>query len=300
MARFTEKPAAAVAAGRRLRPAPVESGMFVATARTLLRELGEHAPEVLAAVAEAVARRQQDLDFTRLEAAAFAQAPSLSLDHAVAEHTRQAAVVPADIAWSDVGSWDALWRLGAKDAAGNVAAGDALLVGAEDCYVRGEGILTAVVGLKDAVVVATPDAVLAVHRDQAQQVREVVRRLQATHRKEALSHARCHRPWGFYETLILQPRFQVKRIVVEPGRMLSLQKHHHRAEHWVVVAGTALVVRDAEEVMLQENESIYLPLGCVHRLVNPGRIPLALIEVQVGAYLGEDDIVRLEDAYARG
>ena len=297
---FSEKPLAAIAAefvasGRHL----WNSGMFVVTARTLLQEMQAHAPEILARVAEAVERRQQDLDFIRLDVAAFGQAPSLSLDHAVAEHTLHAAVVPADIAWSDVGSWDALWKLGAKDAAGNVAIGDTMLVGAEDCYVRSEGILTAVVGLKDAVVVVTPDAVLAMHRDQAQNVKEVVQRLNATHRKEALSHNRCYRPWGFYETLILQSRFQVKRIVVEPGKMLSLQKHFHRAEHWVVVSGTALVVRDAEEIALQENESIYLPLGCVHRLVNPGRIPLALIEVQVGSYLGEDDIVRLEDAYAR-
>ena len=300
VARFAEKPPAAVAAefaasGRHL----WNSGMFVVTARTLLQEMREHAAAILDRVAEAVERRQQDLDFIRLDAAAFGQAPSLSLDHAVAEHTRHAAVVPADIAWSDVGSWDALWKLGEKDPAGNVASGDTLLVGAEDCYVRSEGILTAVVGLKDAVVVVTPDAVLAMHRNEAQKVKEVVERLTAAQRKEALSHNRCYRPWGFYETLILQSRFQVKRIVVEPGKMLSLQKHFHRAEHWVVVSGTALVVRDAEEVTLQENESIYLPLGCVHRLVNPGRIPLALIEVQVGSYLGEDDIVRLEDAYAR-
>jgi mannose-1-phosphate guanylyltransferase/mannose-6-phosphate isomerase len=300
VARFEEKPPADVAAGfvasgRHL----WNSGMFVFTARSLLRELREHAPEVAERVSDAVRQCRQDLDFVRLDFAAFSAAPSLSLDYAVAERTSHAAVVPADMGWGDIGSWDAIWKFGQKDGQGNVAVGDTLLVKSEDCYVRSDGILTAVVGLKDAVVVVTPDAVLAMHRDQAQQVKEVVRRLQGTQRKEALSHNRCYRPWGFYETLILQSRFQVKRIVVEPGKMLSLQKHFHRAEHWVVVEGSALVVRDSEEVLLRENESIYLPLGCVHRLVNPGRIPLALIEVQVGSYLGEDDIVRLEDAYAR-
>ncbi len=300
VSRFEEKPSAEVAArfvasGRHL----WNSGMFVFTARTLLRELHEHAPEVVERVSEAVRRCKRDLDFVRLDAAAFGAAPSLSLDYAVAERTRHAVVVPADICWGDIGNWDALWRYGRKDADGNVSSGDALLLGAEDCYVRSDGMLTAVVGLKDVVVVATPDAVLAIHRDQAQRVKEVVQRLQRSRRKEALSHSRCYRPWGFYETLILQSRFQVKRIVVEPGKMLSLQKHFHRAEHWVVVEGSALVVRDSEEVLLRENESIYLPLGCVHRLINPGRIPLALVEVQVGSYLGEDDIVRLEDAYAR-
>jgi mannose-1-phosphate guanylyltransferase/mannose-6-phosphate isomerase len=208
-------------------------------------------------------------------------------------------VVPADLGWSDVGSWNALWELGEKDGAGNVAIGDVLLEGATNCYARSDGMLTAVVGLEDAVVVTTTDAVLVMHRDRAQEVKKIVDRLRRDGRSEAAAHSRCYRPWGFYESLITAHRFQVKRIVVKPGEKLSLQKHFHRAEHWVVVAGTAMVTRDADQVLVRENESIYLPLGCMHRLENPGRIPLELIEVQSGAYLGEDDIVRVEDTYGR-
>ncbi len=298
--RFVEKPdaaaaAALVASGRHL----WNSGMFVFTAATLLAELEIHAPAVLAAVRAAVAARQVDLDFIRLGADAFAACPSISLDYAVAERTAHAAVVPAEIGWSDVGSWTALWELGVKDEAGNVAIGDVVLEGAENCYVRSDGMLAAVVGLSDAVVVVTEDAVLAAHRDQAQDVKKLVDRLRALGRREAVAHNRVYRPWGFYESLISGDRFQVKRIVVHPGHKLSLQKHYHRAEHWVVVSGSALVTRNDDVLLVQENESIYLPLGCVHRLENPGKIPLALIEVQSGAYLGEDDIVRLEDTYGR-
>jgi mannose-1-phosphate guanylyltransferase/mannose-6-phosphate isomerase len=300
LARFVEKPDAATArklaaSGRHL----WNSGMFVFTARTLLEEMERHAPEVLAALRPAVTGRAEDLDFIRLEPEAFARVPNISLDYAVAERTDRAAVVPADLGWSDVGSWGALWELGAKDPAGNVAAGDVLLEEAENCYVRSDGILTAVVGLQDAVVVVTADAVLAMHRDRAQDVKRVVDRLRAAGRPEAVAHSRVYRPWGFYESLIQGERFQVKRIVVTPGQKLSLQKHFHRAEHWVVVSGTALVTCDATTQLLRENESVYLPLGCVHRLENPGRIPLTLIEVQSGAYLGEDDIVRFEDTYGR-
>ena len=300
LARFVEKPSAAraadlVASGRHL----WNSGMFVFSAQTMLEELQVHAPEVLQAVRAAVEHRQQDLDFIRLEAASFAASPNISLDYAVAERTKRAAVVPADLGWSDVGSWGALWELGAKDDGGNVAVGDVLLENANDCYVRSDGILTAVVGLSNAVVVVTEDAVLAMHRDDAQDVKKVVDRLRAAGRHEAVAHNRCYRPWGFYESLINGDRFQVKRIVVTPGHKLSLQKHYHRAEHWVVVCGSALVTRDEEQVLVRENESLYLPLGCVHRLENPGKIPLTLIEVQSGAYLGEDDIVRLEDTYGR-
>jgi mannose-1-phosphate guanylyltransferase/mannose-6-phosphate isomerase len=300
VARFVEKPNAAeaarlVASGRHL----WNSGMFVFTARTMLGELAYFAPEVLDCVQRAVAERQRDLDFIRLDAAAFAASPDISIDYAVAERTRLAAVVPADLGWSDVGSWRALWELGEKDGQGNIAIGDTMLEQARDCYVRSDGVLTAVVGLRDAVVVVTKDAVLAMHRDHAQDVKTIVERLRADGRAEATTHNRIYRPWGFYESLIEGDRFQVKRIVVLPGQTLSLQKHFHRAEHWVVVNGTAMVTRGAEEVMLRENESIYLPLGTVHRLANPGRIPLTLIEVQSGAYLGEDDIVRLEDTYGR-
>jgi mannose-1-phosphate guanylyltransferase/mannose-6-phosphate isomerase len=300
VARFREKPdartaAAMVADGKHL----WNSGMFVFTAETLIEEMAAYAPDVLASARAALTARKTDLDFIRLDRAAFAACPSISLDFAVAERTRRAAVVPADLGWSDVGSWSALWDLGAKDADGNVAVGDVLLENSANCYARSDGMLTAVVGLTDAIVVTTEDAVLAMHRDCAQDVKKIVERLRAAGRHEAAAHRSCYRPWGFYESLISGDRFQVKRIVVKPGEKLSLQKHFHRAEHWVVVAGTALVVRDTEEVMLRENESIYLPLGCVHRLENPGRIPLTLIEVQSGSYLGEDDIVRFEDTYGR-
>lgn len=300
VARFIEKPDAATAArlitdGRHL----WNSGMFVFTAQTLLREMDLHAPDVLPAVRQAVAKRQVDLDFIRLDVDAFTACPSISLDYAVAERTREAAVVPAAIGWSDVGSWGALWELGAKDDRGNVVLGDAVLEDASGCYVRSEGRLSAVIGLKDVALVVTGDAVLAMPRDRAQDVKKIVDRLRADGRPEATEHNRTYRPWGFYESLIQGDRFQVKRIVVQPGRQLSLQSHFHRAEHWVVVNGTARVTRDKETMILRENESVYLPLGCVHRLENPGKIPLTLIEVQAGGYLGEDDIVRYEDTYGR-
>jgi mannose-1-phosphate guanylyltransferase/mannose-6-phosphate isomerase len=298
--RFVEKPdaeaaAALLATGLHL----WNSGMFVFTARTLLEELDRYEPEVLAAVRQAVACRTADLDFIRLGVEAFTACKSISLDYAIAERTARAAVVPADLGWSDVGSWGALWELGAKDAAGNVAVGDVLLEGARNCYVRSDGVLTGVIGLEDAVVVVTEDAALAMHRDAAQDVKKLVDRLKAAGRHEAVAHNRVYRPWGFYESLIQGDRFQVKRIVVMPGQKLSLQKHFHRAEHWVVVSGSAIVTRDGEKTLLHENEGTYVPLGAVHRLENPGRIPLTLIEVQSGAYLGEDDIVRIEDSYGR-
>lgn len=299
VARFLEKPDAATAAalvegGRHL----WNSGMFVATARTLLAELAHHAPDVLDAVRGAVADATRDLGFVRL-GAGFADAPSISVDHAVMERTALAAVVPCDPGWSDVGSWDALWDIAAKDAGGNATTGPVATLGARNCFVRSEGILTAVVGLEDVVLVVTDDAVLACHRNQAQDVKKIVEKLKAEGRKEATEHRRVYRPWGSYEGVAHGARFQVKRIVVRPGAKLSLQKHYHRAEHWVVVAGTAIVERDQERILLRENESVYLPLGCVHRLENPGMIPLTLIEVQSGPYLGEDDIVRIEDTYGR-
>ena len=300
IARFVEKPDAAKAAqfvktGRHL----WNSGMFVATAATMLAELEAHAPEVLKGVRAAVAGATRDGDFIRLEAAAFTATPSISIDYAVMERTQKAAVVPASIGWSDIGSWAALWEIQPKDAAGNATLGPVELVGAKNCYVRSEGILTGVIGLEDAVVVVTDDAVLAMHRDHAQDVKKLVDQLKARGAKEATEHRRAYRPWGHYEGLIMGDRFQVKKIEVRPGAKLSLQKHFHRAEHWVVVSGTAIVQRDGEEIMLRENESVYLPLGCIHRMENPGKIPLTLIEVQSGSYLGEDDIVRFEDTYGR-
>ena len=300
IARFVEKPDAATAArflaeGRHL----WNSGMFVATAATLLAELERLAPELLAAVRSAVEGATRDLDFIRLDPAAFAAAPDISIDYAVMEKTAHAAVVPADLGWSDVGSWAALWEVSPKDAAGNATKGPVALYDAKNCYVRSEGILAGVVGLEDAVLVVTDDAVLAMHRDRAQDVKKLLEQLKAEGHPQASEHRRMYRPWGHYEGLIKGDRFQVKKISVKPGEKLSLQKHFHRAEHWVVVAGTAIVERDAERIMLRENESIYLPLGCVHRMENPGMIPLTLIEVQSGSYLGEDDIVRFEDTYGR-
>jgi mannose-1-phosphate guanylyltransferase/mannose-6-phosphate isomerase len=300
LARFIEKPDAAtaatlVASGRHL----WNSGMFVFTAASLLAEMERHAPEVLAAVREAVAGRQADLDFIRLAEAPFRACPNISLDYAVAERTAHAAVVPADLGWSDVGSWGALWALGHKDGAGNVTVGDVLLEASEDCYVRSDGIVTAVVGLRDAVVVVTDDAVLAMHRDRAQDVKKVVDRLRAAGRHEAVAHNRLYRPWGFHEGLIAGDRFEVRRIVVRPGHKFALQKHYHRAEHWVVVQGTALATCDGVTQLVRENESIYLPIGSSHRVENPGRIPLTLIEVQSGSYLGEDDVERLDTAYGQ-
>jgi mannose-1-phosphate guanylyltransferase/mannose-1-phosphate guanylyltransferase/mannose-6-phosphate isomerase len=299
IASFIEKPDAARAqafleGGRHL----WNAGMFVARAATLLAELERLQPELVAAVRHAVETAERDLDFVRL-GPGFADAPSISLDYAVMEQTSHAAVVPADLGWSDVGSWDALWQVSPKDAQGNATQGPVHLLDAENCYVRSEGLLTTVVGLKDVVVVATEDAVLALHRDRAQDVKRLVEQLKAAGRPQAAAHRRMYRPWGHYEGLIQGDRFQVKKILVRPGEKLSLQKHYHRAEHWVVVNGTALVERDAERILLRENESVYLPLGAVHRLENPGMIPLTLIEVQSGSYLGEDDIIRFEDTYGR-
>ncbi len=299
LVRFVEKPdraaaAAMVASGTHL----WNSGMFVFTAATLIEEMARYAPEVLDAVRLAVSQRTADLDFIRLAPGPFAAAPNISIDYAVAERTERAAVVPAELGWSDVGSWDALWEMGDKDATGNVAVGDVLLEGSSNCYARSDGIVTAVVGLQDVVVVVTEDAVLAMHRNRAQDVKQVVTRLRAARRHEAVAHNREYRPWGFHESLIRGDRFQVKRIVVLPGEHLTMQMHFNRAEHWVVVHGTALVVRDDERVLVRENESIYLPLGCKHRLENPGRIALTLIEVQSGSYLGEDDVERIEGAGA--
>ncbi|MBB2160570.1 mannose-1-phosphate guanylyltransferase/mannose-6-phosphate isomerase [Gluconacetobacter sacchari] len=300
VAGFIEKPDAATAAelvesGKYM----WNSGMFVFTARTLLDEMEAHAPAVLAPVRQAVERRASDLIFQRLDAASFLSTPDISFDYAVMEHTDHAAVIAGDFGWTDIGSWDALWDIGTKDAGGNVTQGHVCLESVHDSYVRSDDLLTAVVGVDDVVVVATRDAVLVTQRSRAQDVKKIVARLQAQGRKEAEAHNRCYRPWGFYESLIQDARFQVKRIVVLPGEKLSLQKHYHRAEHWVVVSGVALVTRNEERITVHENESIYLPQECTHRMENPGRIPLVLIEIQTGSYLGEDDIIRFEDTYNR-
>jgi mannose-1-phosphate guanylyltransferase/mannose-1-phosphate guanylyltransferase/mannose-6-phosphate isomerase len=275
------------------------SGMFMFTAEFLLAEMERYAPAVLTAVRAAMEARSTDLDFIRIGAEAFVTAPDISIDYAIAEKTDRAVVVPANIGWSDVGSWTALSDIAEKDAAGNVALGDVIIEDSSNSYARSDGVITALLGVKDVIVVTTQDAVLVAHKDHTQDVKKIVERLKKDGRAEAESHNRTYRPWGFYERLILGDRFQVKRIVVWPGEKLSLQKHFHRSEHWVVVTGCAAVTCDAEVRLVQENESIYLPLGAIHRMENPGKIPLTVIEVQSGPYLGEDDIVRFEDTYGR-
>ncbi len=275
------------------------SGMFLFAAASLLAEMERHAPAVLEAVRRAVAERRVDLDFVRLGEAAFAQAPAVSVDHGVMEHTDRAATVPCDIGWTDVGSWSELWGIGPKDGAGNVGIGDVLLEDARNCYVRSEHHLVAALGVENLVLVATEDAVLVMPRERAQDIRQVVQRLQRLQRSELVAHRRVSRPWGAFLSIHSGERFQVKELTVKPGGKLSLQKHYHRAEHWVVVNGTALVTRDDHTQLLRENESVYIPAGTLHRLENPGKVPLNLIEVQSGCYLGEDDIVRLDDTYGR-
>jgi mannose-1-phosphate guanylyltransferase/mannose-6-phosphate isomerase len=275
------------------------SGMFMFQASTLLAEMERLAPDVLSAVQAAMQTRTSDLDFLRLGAAAFETAPDISIDYAIVEKTDKVVVVPAALGWSDVGSWAALADIAPKDDHGNAASGDVLLEGVTNSYARSDGAMTALLGVQDLVVVTTKDAVLVAHKNESQNVKKIVDRLKKLKRPEADAHNRTYRPWGFYESLIQGDRFQVKRIVVWPGQKLSLQKHFHRAEHWVVVAGCAAVTCDEEVRMVHENESIYLPLGCVHRMENPGKIPLTVIEVQSGPYLGEDDIVRIEDTYGR-
>ena len=229
----------------------------------------------------------------------FSGCPSNSIDYAVMEKTADAVVIPLNAGWNDIGSWSALWDIGTPDKVGNVLKGDVLLKDTSNCLINAGSRLVAAVGLKDHVVVETADAVLVAHRDQVQDVKAIVEQLNVQGRHETIRHQKVYRPWGAYESVDMDERFQVKRITVNPGASLSLQMHHHRAEHWIVVKGTASVTKGSEVVMLSENQSIYIPLGVTHRLENPGVIPLELIEVQSGSYLGEDDIVRLEDVYGR-
>ena len=275
------------------------SGMFVFRAKVLLAEMSRFAPEIVETCSQALQHAGQDLDFLRLDEDAFARCPEDSIDYAVMERTGQGVMVPLDCGWNDLGSWDALWQAGVKDRAGNVTHGDVILCDVHDSFLHAETRLLAAVGLENHIVVETSDAVLISPRDRVQEVKKIVDKLKAENRVETVSHKKVFRPWGHYESIDEGGRYQVKRITVTPGQVLSLQKHYHRAEHWVVVQGTAMVTRDGEEILLRENESVYLPLGAVHRLANPGKIPLELIEVQVGSYLGEDDIVRFEDVYGR-
>jgi mannose-1-phosphate guanylyltransferase/mannose-6-phosphate isomerase len=276
------------------------SGMFLFKASRYLEELGQHAPEMLAAVREAYATGRSDLDFVRVDSAAFAKVPDNSIDYAVMEKTSRAAVIPVSCAWSDIGSWSALWLSGQHDEQGNQREGDTMAINTRNSLLRShDRHMIATVGVDDLIVVSTPDATLVVHRDAAQDVKKVVDQLKASGRTEHSFHRVVHRPWGSYDSIEAGGRFQVKRIVVKPGASLSLQKHHHRAEHWIVVSGTAEVTCDENVFLLAENQSTYIPLGSVHRLRNPGKVPLELIEVQSGSYLGEDDIVRFDDVYGR-
>jgi len=298
---FVEKPDAATAATYVAKRYLWNSGNFLFHAATMLGEIERFEPAMAEAAKAAVSGRRRNLDFLRLAAEPFARAPKKSIDYAVMERTKLAAVLPADLGWSDVGSWGTVWEVLDRDAAGNATEGPVVTLGTRNSLVRSEeSVLTAVVGLDDVIVVSTADAVLVGARSKAEQVKALVEQLQAQNHRAATEHRRIYRPWGYYQDVDLAARYKVKRIVVKPGNKLSLQKHFHRSEHWVVVKGTAEVTVGENVRNVQENESIYIPSGSVHRLANPGKIPLELIEVQVGSYLGEDDIVRLDDVYGRG
>jgi mannose-1-phosphate guanylyltransferase/mannose-1-phosphate guanylyltransferase/mannose-6-phosphate isomerase len=275
------------------------SGMFLLPAQTVLSAFAELQPALLSAVREAVDGGVTDLDFLRLDAEAFARSPAVSFDSGVVAHTRSAAVVPIGFAWSDVDAWSDVWDLGPRDADANVCSGPVVADHTRNSHLHSEGPLVAAVGVEGVIVVAAKDAVLVTTRDKAHEVGGLLDRLRAQYHTAATEHPRVYRPWGWYESIDDGDRYQVKHIMVRPGARLSLQKHFHRAEHWVVVSGTAEVEVEQTKRLLSENESIYVPVGAVHRLSNPGKVSLNLIEVQSGAYLGEDDIVRLEDVYAR-
>jgi len=300
--KFVEKPQLGVAeklvaGGKHL----WNSGMFLFERDVIISECEALAPEVASAVAAAVEKADKDLDFVRLDEASFAQSPDISIDYAIFEKTHKAAVVPAPIEWSDLGSWDAVWKVGAQDSAGNVAVGDVMLSETKNSLVYSETGQVTVNGLDDVAVIVSEDAIFVGALSDAQKVGALVKTLRSDERTAPLTetHRTCYRPWGGYSSLVVGNRFQVKRLFVKPGKKLSLQKHHHRSEHWVVVSGTAEVTVDDSVKTLSENESVYIPLGAVHRLENKGKILLELIEVQTGSYLGEDDIVRIEDEFGR-
>ena len=275
------------------------SGMFMFKASTILDELKSLSPEIYQAVKKAVSDGIKDLDFCRLDNESFTASPSDSIDYAVMEKTDKAVVLPLDAEWNDVGAWSALWEVKERDENGNVFHGDILHHDVSNSYIHADERMVAVVGVDNCVVIETADAVLVVDKDRSQDVKAIVNQLKASRREEIILHQRVYRPWGSYETLEETERFKVKRIIVNPGAKLSLQMHHHRAEHWIVVKGTAKIVCGDKEFMLTEDQSNYIPLGTQHRLENPGVIPLEIIEVQTGAYLGEDDIVRFDDNYGR-
>ena len=310
IARFVEKPDKQTAE-QYLRSGEYlwNSGMFIMKASIWLKKIEQHRPDILQACQQAMDKGVKDLDFFRVDKNLFSSCPADSIDYAVMEHmatmqvpsTQEAfgAVVPLQAGWSDVGAWSALWEVGPRDHNGNITRGDVLQYDVNNSYIHAEHRLVAGVGIKDLIIVETADAVLVAHKDNAQEVKRIVETLKSQNREEHLVHRRVYRPWGSYEGVVTGERFQVKKIMVNPGASLSLQMHHHRAEHWIVVKGTARVTRGDENFLISENESTYIPLGTVHRLENPGTLPLEMIEVQSGSYLGEDDIVRYDDKYGR-
>lgn len=308
IARFVEKPDL-VTAERYFASGEYlwNSGLFMLRASVWLGAIGHFRPDILAACRLALEKGSRDADFLRVDKAAFAACPSSSIDYAVMEKLPgdtvlgiAAHVVPMSCGWSDVGAWDALWQVAAKDGAGNATRGDVMLHETSGSLVMADGRMVACIGIDDMVVIETPDAVLVARKDRTQGVKQIVARLKTQSRSEAATHRKVYRPWGWYDSIDSGARFQVKRIVVKPGASLSLQMHHHRAEHWIVVTGTARVTRGDEVILVSENQSTYIPLGTKHQLENPGKVPLEMIEVQSGAYLGEDDIVRFQDTYGRG
>jgi mannose-1-phosphate guanylyltransferase/mannose-6-phosphate isomerase len=275
------------------------SGIFLFPASAYLAELDRLHPDIVSACEAAIKNGREDNFFLHLDETAFADAPNLSIDYAVMEHTDRAAVMPIDIGWNDIGSWHALMNAHPSDDEGNVLAGDVISEGVTNSYIRSDGPLVAALGVDNLVVVATDDALLVASRERCGEVGQMVATLAKENRSESQTHRRVFRPWGYYQTVDLGERFQVKRIMVKPGAQLSLQMHFHRAEHWIVVSGTARITRGDETKLLRENESTYIPQGTTHRLENPGRLPLHLIEVQSGSYLEEDDIIRFDDSYGR-
>ena len=275
------------------------SGMFAFKASSFLSELEKFNPEMLSICRQALKAAKVDLDFVRLNKELFSTCPADSIDYAVMERTDKAVVIPLDAGWSDVGSWSALWDVTDKDPFGNAISGDVLTVDTKDSYIHAQNKLVAVIGVQNLVIVETDDAVMIAPKDRVQEVKQIVVQLKELGRSEANYHRKCYRPWGHYDLVDIGDRHQTKRIVVKPGGKLSVQKHHHRAEHWVVVKGTALVTKGDEKLLITENESTFIPLGIVHCLENPGVIPLEIVEVQSGSYLGEDDIIRFGDQYGR-
>jgi mannose-1-phosphate guanylyltransferase/mannose-6-phosphate isomerase len=276
------------------------SGNFLFRSNTMREEIGRYEPAILVAAEGAVKDAVKDLDFLRLAEPAFSAAPKISIDFAVMERTNRSAVLPVTYEWSDLGSWDAVWAKAPRDSDGNALSGTCEVIDSHDVLVHADpSMVTSVIGLSDIVVVASPDAVMVAPRKVSGELKTLVERLKARNFAEAVAHRRVYRPWGYLETLSLGERYKVKKLQVGPGHRLSLQKHMHRSEHWVVVRGTGEITADGDVRILHENESVYMPIGAVHRLANPGRIPLELIEIQVGSYLGDDDIQRFEDDYNR-